>query len=175
LNFSKKKRQRSQPKDDEFKLYENRRKPKNSISKNLTETQDRTIEREDIVAPPKPKRRSNLLMRAAELMKDPLLDFDRDKNKKTVEEEEEQTEINLSALENPKSFMKAHFPIVYPYTRKVKHVQAGSQPFAAKIRQNFLVPSENIEMGHSTVCKKIWSPTIEAEIDCKLYLVIIYF
>lgn len=145
-------------------MYEIQRKSK--ISKNLTETQDRTIEKENIPSN-RPKKRSNLIMRAAELLKDPLLDFDRKKPFEEEDEDEESSEIIFSALENPKSFMKANFPIVYPYTRKIKHVKEGNKPYEAKVKPNFFVYPENIELiyNNNSSCKKVWSPPKDTNIE----------
>jgi hypothetical protein len=144
-----------------------------SVVKTESETQDRTIEKEESKSAPKARRKNNLLVRATELLKDSLLDF-KDKSKKANESDEGAPETELvSALEDPKYFMKTHFPVIYPYTKK-KNKLGALRTLVPKQVSNFaLCPDDLNIVTESNSCRKVWSPSQNNDLDCK-YLLYIY-
>jgi len=132
-----------------------------------------TVVKDDKVSGPQHKRKNNLLIRASELLKDSLLNF-KDKSKK-IDGEESDSEVDFSAKENPKSFMKAHFPVVYPYTRKIKHVTKNERPFAANLAENFAIKPQQYHINlNNPTYRKVWSPVSENKIDCNKLILINY-
>ena len=146
---------------------------KKLVVKTEGETQDRTIEKEEPKSAPKARRKNNLLVRATELLKDSLLDF-KDKSKKANVTVEEVPETDfMSALEDPQSFMKTHFPVVYPYTKK-KNKLGALRTLVPNHVPNFAVCPDDINiLTESNTCRKVWSPSQNNDLDSK-YLLSIY-
>jgi hypothetical protein len=140
-------------------------------SLSLTQQSLLSLSKEKEISNTKTKQRGkkNCQGRANELLEDTFLAcLDRSKSTSNGET------IAASAIEDPESFMKSHFPVVYKHAKKgqankIHHWMTESEFKSSS--KNFCIYPNEIEMAEKKVCKKIWG---ENKNDCECIFFFIY-
>jgi len=134
-----------------------------------------------------PKKRSNQITKASELLEDTLLfNLEKSKYNLSVNEEREisikewETEFSVSAVDDPKIFMNLHFPNVYQIPSKpgennlelkspIINTKNSINNFKSnfKLYLNFSNEEINSDISSNIKPRKIWSPIVDtSDNDC---------